>query len=52
MGGAGPDEFDKLWEETSDLGEDDLELYREEGEERSKACVEWTEEFAKMHTTE
>ena len=51
-GAAGPDEFDKLWEETSDLGEDDLVLYREEGEERSKACVEWTEEFAKMHATE
>ncbi|KAK0118512.1 hypothetical protein ONS95_007403 [Cadophora gregata] len=51
-GGAGPDEFDKLWEETSDLGEDDLVLYREEGEERNKAGTEWTEEFAKMHPTE
>ncbi|KAL5322226.1 hypothetical protein ACEPPN_010198 [Leptodophora sp. 'Broadleaf-Isolate-01'] len=47
--GAAGDEFDKLWDETSDLGEDDLELYREEGEERSKAGEGWTEEFAKMH---
>ncbi|KAH7348927.1 CTD kinase subunit gamma CTK3-domain-containing protein [Rhexocercosporidium sp. MPI-PUGE-AT-0058] len=43
------DEFDKLWDETSDLGEDDLELYREEGEERGKASEGWSEEFAKMH---
>ncbi|RDW65388.1 hypothetical protein BP5796_10080 [Coleophoma crateriformis] len=34
-------EFDKLWEETSDLGEDDFILYAEEAAERRKMAEEW-----------
>ncbi|CZT03209.1 hypothetical protein WAI453_012526 [Rhynchosporium graminicola] len=50
-GGGRADEFDKLWDETSDLGEDDLELFREEGDERGKAGEVWHEKFEKMHAT-
>lgn len=39
-------EFDQLWEETSELGEDDLELYREEDAERKKAGARWGVECA------
>ncbi|KAI9053213.1 hypothetical protein LZ554_002180 [Drepanopeziza brunnea f. sp. 'monogermtubi'] len=46
--GGAQDEFDKLWEETSDLGEDDFELYAEEAAERAKCATEWKEEFAKL----
>lgn len=46
--GGAEDEFDKLWEDTSDLGEDDFELYAEEAAERVKCGEEWKEEFAKM----
>ena len=42
-------EFDKLWEETSDLGEDDFILYEEEAQERKKAAIEWKEEYAAAH---
>lgn len=45
--GATEDEFDRLWEETSDLGEDDFELYAEEAAERAKCAAEWREEFTK-----
>lgn len=44
---GGEDEFDRLWEETSELGEDDYELYREEREERTKSAAEWRDEFAR-----
>ncbi|PQE19098.1 ctd kinase subunit gamma protein [Rutstroemia sp. NJR-2017a BBW] len=37
-------EFEKLWEETSDLGEDDGILYEEEAMERKEAGREWREE--------
>jgi len=37
-------EFDKLWDETSDLGEDDFILYQEEAQERKEAGKEWAEE--------
>lgn len=37
-------EFDKLWDETSDLGEDDHILYEEEAQERKDASAEWAEE--------
>jgi CTD kinase subunit gamma len=43
-------EFDKLWEETSELGEDDWDLYAEEAEEREMCAKEWKEEFCKMHS--
>jgi CTD kinase subunit gamma len=38
-------EFGKLWEETSDLGEDDFILYEEEAAERKEAAREWAEEY-------
>ncbi|QSZ31401.1 hypothetical protein DSL72_000966 [Monilinia vaccinii-corymbosi] len=42
---AGPDaEFDKLWNETSELGDDDMDLYEEEAMERKEAGREWREE--------
>ncbi|CAL3961872.1 unnamed protein product [Diplocarpon coronariae] len=52
MGSAGvtEDEFDKLWDETSDLGEDDFELYAEEAAERAKCAAEWRDEFTKKST--
>ena len=37
-------EFEKLWEETSNLGEDDLILYDEDGDERKNADAECKEE--------
>jgi CTD kinase subunit gamma len=43
-------EFEKLWEETSGLGEDDWDLYDEEAEEREKCAKEWKEEFYKKHS--
>ncbi|KAL2064557.1 hypothetical protein VTL71DRAFT_3694 [Oculimacula yallundae] len=48
-GGEVGDEFEKLWDETSDLGEDDLELFREEGDERGKAGEGWVEDFERIH---
>jgi CTD kinase subunit gamma len=42
-------EFDKMWEETSELGEDDYLLYEEEAEERKKAALEWKEEYYAAH---
>lgn len=42
---VGPDaEFDKLWDETSELGDDDIDLYEEETMERKEAGKEWREE--------
>lgn len=38
-------EFEKLWEETSQLGEDDYILYEEEGDERKEASKEWKDEY-------
>lgn len=43
-------EFDKLWEETSDLGEDDWDLYEEEAEERRICAEDWKEEYFKKHS--
>ncbi|KAG9237138.1 CTD kinase subunit gamma CTK3-domain-containing protein [Amylocarpus encephaloides] len=37
-------EFDKMWEETSELGEDDFLLYAEEAAERKEAAEEWAAE--------
>ena len=42
-------EFRKLWEETSDVGEDDFALYAEEQAERKKCAEEWKEEFNSLH---
>jgi CTD kinase subunit gamma len=42
-------EFDKMWEETSDLGEDDYLLYEEEAAERKNAALEWKEEYYNAH---
>jgi CTD kinase subunit gamma len=42
-------EFDKMWEETSDLGEDDYLLYEEEAAERKNAALEWKEEYYTAH---
>ncbi|KAJ8071932.1 hypothetical protein OCU04_002236 [Sclerotinia nivalis] len=42
---TGPNsEFDKLWDETSDLGDDDMDLYEEEAMERKEAGREWFNE--------
>lgn len=38
-------EFDKLLEETSELGEDDEDLYAEEAEDRGLAAEDWREEY-------
>ena len=38
-------EFGRLWEETSELGEDDFILYEEEAAERREAAREWAEEY-------
>jgi len=37
-------EFEKLWEETSEVGEDDYLLYAEEAQERKNAAEAWAEE--------
>lgn len=47
--GDGDAEFQKMWEETSDLGEDDFLLYEEEAVERKVCGREWREEFLKIH---
>jgi CTD kinase subunit gamma len=39
------DEFERVWEETGELGEDDFEMWKEEGEERGGAGKEWKEEY-------
>lgn len=39
-------EFGKLWDETSDLGEDDFILYEEEAAERREAARDWAEEYS------
>lgn len=49
--GVSDAEFEKLWEETSELGEDDWDLYAEEAEERDRCAAEWKEEFYKKHPT-
>ncbi|EHL02363.1 putative CTD kinase subunit gamma [Glarea lozoyensis 74030] len=43
--GVEDEEFAKMWEETSDVGEDDFILYAEEAAERREAAREWKEEF-------
>jgi CTD kinase subunit gamma len=42
-------EFDKLWDETSELGEDDFMLYEEEAQERAAAAKAWKEEYGAAH---
>lgn len=46
---AGGDEieFERLWEQTSEVGEDDFMLYQEESEERRIAATEWMDEVKK-----
>lgn len=39
------EEFETLWEETSEFGEDDYILYEEEALERKEAAREWKEEY-------
>lgn len=46
--GGADAEFEKLWEETSDLGDDDFELYREEEEERRRCGEAWMEKHEKL----
>lgn len=38
-------EFQKMWDETSDVGEDDYLLYEEEAAEREEAAKDWEEEY-------
>jgi CTD kinase subunit gamma len=38
-------EFERVWNETGDLGEDDFEMWKEEAEERTRAGREWKEEY-------
>lgn len=45
----GDKEFAKMWEETSEVGEDDFLLYEEEAVERGVAGREWKDEFLKIH---
>jgi CTD kinase subunit gamma len=40
------DEFERVWEETGELGEDDFEMWKEEGEERGGTGKGWKEEYA------
>ncbi len=43
-------EFEKLWEETSDLGEDDYVVYQEEAQERKEAGKKWKDEYRSKAT--
>ncbi|KAL3419295.1 CTD kinase subunit gamma [Phlyctema vagabunda] len=48
--GLGPDdEFNKLWEETSDLGEDDFILMAEEAAERKVCAAEWKRDWERTY---
>jgi CTD kinase subunit gamma len=38
-------EFARMWAETAELGEDDFEMWKEEGEERARAGLAWKEEY-------
>jgi CTD kinase subunit gamma len=38
-------EFERMWAETAELGEDDFEMWKEEGEERARAGQAWKEEY-------
>jgi CTD kinase subunit gamma len=38
-------EFERVWNETGELGEDDFEMWKEEAEERARAGREWKEEY-------
>ena len=38
-------EFERMWAETAEVGEDDFEMWREEAEERLRAGREWKEEY-------
>lgn len=40
------DEFDRVWEETEELADDDFEIWKEVGEERGAAAREWKEDYA------
>lgn len=44
-------EFGKLWEETSDLGEDDYEFFEEEYQQRMASAAEHAEEYRKLQGT-
>jgi CTD kinase subunit gamma len=48
--GAEDEEFRKMWEETSDVGEDDFILYAEEAAERKEAARDWKEEFVNRYS--
>ncbi len=37
-------ELEQLWEDTSDLGEDDYDLYHEEADDRARCGKNWVEE--------
>jgi CTD kinase subunit gamma len=43
--GGADAEFDKLWEETSDIGDDDFDLNDEEVEENKAKGREWKEKY-------
>ena len=39
------DEFERMWAETAEVGEDDFEMWKEEGEERARAASDWKDEY-------
>lgn len=43
-------ETDILWENTSNIGEDDFLLYREEGDERALCGKNWEEDFLRNNS--
>ncbi len=45
-------EFQDLWENTSDVNDDDFEQYAEEARDRKACAKEWREEFYKKHSGE
>ncbi|RDL37382.1 Uncharacterized protein BP5553_04815 [Venustampulla echinocandica] len=45
QGGVDDREFQKMWDETSEVGEDDFLLYEEEAAERDEAAKDWEEEY-------
>jgi len=45
-------EFEKLWDETSELGEDDYDLFEEEFQERRKAAKINEEEYRSLRGVE
>ena len=43
-------EFEDLWENTSEAGEDDFDLYAEEADARRHAAMEWNDAWEKLHS--